>query len=113
MWISLEKFYQFDGTYQYSTGCGKRDQCGRNTFDARFKYPIILLFPFLIFVVPDGQLFINPYYALGLYHIPLLVTTDDLSEDLHQYENIIHLLNMNVREVKGRRGLGSYPVWVC
>ncbi|PIK58082.1 hypothetical protein BSL78_04996 [Apostichopus japonicus] len=62
-------------------------------------------------LLPDGQLLINPYYALGLYHIPLLVTTDDLSEDLHQYENIIHLLNMNVREVKGRRGLGSYPVW--
>ncbi|XP_071815494.1 uncharacterized protein [Apostichopus japonicus] len=63
-------------------------------------------------LLPDGQLLINPYYALGLYHIPLLVTTDDLSEDLHQYENIIHLLNMNVREVKGRRGLGSYPVWI-
>lgn len=67
----------------------------------------------IYFTVPENHLMINPYYVLGLYHFPLLVSEENLQNGQWKYENLFHFASLGEDEnTRGRENIGVYPVWV-
>ncbi|KAJ8041296.1 Adhesion G protein-coupled receptor L3 [Holothuria leucospilota] len=63
-------------------------------------------------LVPENHLMINPYYVLGLYHFPLLVSEEDVKGEKWKYENLFHFTSLGEDEnTRGRENVGVYPVW--